>query len=450
VSRPPVGAGDAPPPLGVVIPTLDEEEALPRVLADLALLGVEREVVVSDGGSTDRTREVARSAGVRVVTAPRGRAAQMNAGAAALDAPWLLFLHADSRLPPPARGALADWLERPGPEEAAHFRFALDARGLRWRLVEGAQRARERLTGLAYGDQGLLVSRRRWEGMGGFRPLPLMEDVEAVRRLRRTGGVARLDAPLLTSARRYREEGFLRAPARNALLLALHLAGVPAERLARWYRPRQERGLRRILLVFAKAPRVGRVKTRLARDVGSEEAARIYREMGRAIVDRLRSGRYRLVVCHAPADGGAEVGDWLGREGLELRPQARGDLGDRMRFAFEEAFAEGDRVCIVGTDSPDLDRDRVVRAFERVEAEDGPDAVFGPALDGGYYLLALRRPAPALFREIPWSTSKVLARSLERAREAGLRHESLEPLRDVDRLEDLPAAFRADFVGPEG
>lgn len=438
--------------LGIVVPTLNEVDHLPLLLSDLDRLPFPTRILVADGGSTDGTVELAREAGVRTVRAPRGRASQMNVGAASLSTPWLLFLHADCRLPAQTGAALRRWLADPPPEEAAHFDFRLDADGPWWRLIEGGQRIRERVTGMAYGDQGLLLSRRRWSAIGGIPELPIMEDVETVRRLRRSGGLQRIGAPLITSARRYREEGPFRGWLRNAALVTLYHLGVSPDRLSRWYPPRNGTAAREevgpsggsstpVVLVFAKAPRPGRVKTRLAGELGHERAAAIYRRMGRHIVDELRDGPFRIFVYHAPADAEAEMRRWLGSEGLEFRPQGEGDLGRRMARAFDEAFREAERVCIVGTDIPGLTRQRVSRALALLDAPPGCDAVFGPARDGGYYLLALRRPLPQLFQEIPWSTSHVMEESLTRAREAGLSVLTLDVLSDVDRPEDVPPAL---------
>ncbi len=453
------GGGPAGPPLlGVVIPTLDEGAFLPALLEDLSLLPFPHRVVVADGGSVDDTRGAARAGGARVVEAPRGRARQMNAGAAVVAGPWLLFLHADSRMPPGTREALTRWLQAPPPARSGHFRFRLEAGTPGRGVIEGGQRLRERLTGLAYGDQGLLVARDRFQALGGFPDLPLMEDVEMVRRLRRSGGLDPIPAPLVTSGRRYREEGWLRAMARNGSLLLLHGVGVPAERLARRYPPRRSAPIppgeggaadpsapgHRTLLVFARAPRAGEVKTRLAASVGEDRALRIYRRMGREAVDRLRGGPWRTVLCFDPPNGEAleAVSSWLGPEDLSFLPQSRGDLGVRLQEAFRTGFRSGGPVCVVGTDIPGLDRDRVEEAFRRVEAPGGPDVVLGPATDGGYYLLATRSPAPGLFREIPWSTDEVRRLTLERAAALGLGVEELPPLSDVDRAEDLPPAYR--------
>ncbi len=462
--------------LGVVIPTLNEARTLPHLLEDLAQLPLSARIVVADGGSRDPTVEVARKLGARVVPAPRGRARQMNVGAASLSTPWLLFLHADSRVPARTRQALREWLEDPPPEEAAHFTFRLDARGVWWSLIERGQRMRERITGLAYGDQGVVLSRRRWQSVGGLPDIPLMEDVEFVRRLRKSGGLGRIEAPVITSARRYEEEGPFRAWVRNAALITLFGMGVPTRALARFYpelngeskapfrpghpggpgatpdrgpgrrwaespgEPRHERSEEAaMVVVFAKAPEPGRVKTRLAADLGEDEAVRIYRRMGRQVVDQLRGGPFRLRVCHTPPHAEAEVRRWLGEEGLEFTPQASGDLGRRMHRALEEALSEVPRACVVGTDAPGMDQALVRQALARLADH---DVVFGPACDGGYYLVGLRRPAPELFRDIPWSTDQVLDRSLEAAGRAGLSVATLPMLSDVDRVEDLPPEYR--------
>ncbi len=222
-----------------MIPTLDEEEALPLLLSDLDALTLPLDVIVADGGSRDRTLEVARAWGARTIRTTAGRGRQMNAGARALASPWILFLHADSRLPWETRDALLEWLRDPAPSEAAHFNFQLDRDGLWWSLIERGQRLRERLTGLTYGDQGLIISRPLYAAIGGFPETPVMEDIEVVRRLRRGRGLDRIDAPVITSARRYESEGPLRACLRNLGLIFLHSLSVSPDRLSRWYRPRR-------------------------------------------------------------------------------------------------------------------------------------------------------------------------------------------------------------------
>jgi rSAM/selenodomain-associated transferase 2 len=190
--------------------------------------------VVVDGGSRDGTPAVAAAGGARVVTAPRGRARQLNAGARASRGDWLLFLHADSRLGPDARAALLQVLAGMLPVDAAVFRFTIDLPPVWRRLIEVGQTIRERWLGLSYGDQGLLIRRECFEAVGGYPELSLMEDVVMIRRLSRRFGVARLAAPLLTSGRRYRQRGILRTWLSHSLLISLFAAGVSPARLARW------------------------------------------------------------------------------------------------------------------------------------------------------------------------------------------------------------------------
>ena len=454
-------SGAPSPTLAVVIPTLNEATRLPFLLSDLEALSVPAEIVVADGGSTDGTRTGVERAGARLVTAPRGRASQLQAGAHASHAPWLLFLHADTRIGEHAVRALEVFLAHANGGDAAYFGISFEGDDWFWRFLEFGQRLRERMYGLVYGDQGLIVSRHAFNAVGGFPPWPLMEDVGLFDRLKRHGvRPRRLDARILTSPRRYETEGRWFGWLRNASLIALYRLGVSPERLARAYRPHAPAALRApstrtlttmppdpahtaprdTLIVFAKAPRPGRVKTRLAHDVGHKEAAEIYASLGRAVIDGVREGPYRIVVRFDPPGAEDEMRSWLGSDGLAFLPQHPGDLGARMSAALEHAFRDSERVCIVGTDVPDLNRGVVRKAFEALSQA---DICLGPALDGGYYLIALRRPHPALFTDIRWSTDTVLSATVERIRAAGLTHALLPALRDIDTIADLEARGHA-------
>lgn len=222
------------PLLSVVIPTLDEAAALAKTLASARRAdGVE--IIVADGGSRDATREIAARAGVRVLLVDGGRAAQQNAGAAAARGRHLLFLHADTLLPDGYAESIRRALERPAAVAGA-FRFRTDGPGAALRVVEWGANLRSSLFQRPYGDQGLFMEKRVFDEIGGFPALPIMEDYELVRRLRRRGSVATLDAAAITSARRWQRLGAVRTTLRNLAMTAGFRAGLSPERLARFYR----------------------------------------------------------------------------------------------------------------------------------------------------------------------------------------------------------------------
>lgn len=221
--------------VSVVIPALEAAGDLPATLAVLAAAPVVREIVVADGGSRDATVAIAQAAGARIVIAPRGRGTQLAAGAAAASGDWLLFLHADCRPAPGWQQAIAAFVAAPGaPSRAGYFAFALDDASPAARLLEHIVAWRCRAFALPYGDQGLLIARTLYDTVGGFGALPLMEDVDLVRRLGRRR-LAPLGAPAYASARRYRTGGYIWRPLRNLLCLLLYFAGVPARHIARLY-----------------------------------------------------------------------------------------------------------------------------------------------------------------------------------------------------------------------
>lgn len=219
--------------ISIVIPTLNEEGCLGETLAGLTgQPGVE--VIVADGGSQDATAALAMTAGARVIQAPQGRGWQQNAGARAARGRVLLFLHADTRLPEGFAAQIHQALGQPGVVAGA-FRFAVAAAGWRFRFLEYCANWRACWLGLPYGDQALFLPAARFQAMGGFRELALLEDLELVLRLRKMGRIALLATPALTSARRWQRLGLVRTTAVNQLILFGFYCGFNPDRLARWY-----------------------------------------------------------------------------------------------------------------------------------------------------------------------------------------------------------------------
>ena len=193
----------------------------------------------------------------------------------------------------------------------------------------------------------------------------------------------------------------------------------------------------RALVVLARAPELGRVKTRLAREIGEAAALQAYREVGTAVLGAVgRLGDCDLVVAYTPADRKGPVRAWLG-PAPAYEPQRGGDLGARMLGAIASRFAAGAaKVLVIGTDCPDLDPELLEAAFAQL---DRSDAVLGPAADGGYYLVGMKRPIPEVFQGIPWSTPATLSATLARAAAAGISVALLEERRDIDTAADWRA-----------
>ncbi len=221
----------------MVIPTLNAGATLGRTLAPLvpaAMHGLVKAVILADGGSTDDTLAVADDAGCEIIRTERGRGRQLRVGCSKARTPWLLVLHADTRLAEGwAEAAARHMAERP--ERAGWFRFRLDDLGRTARLWEAGVALRNGAFALPYGDQGLLISRRLYDDVGGYPPWTLMEDVELARRLGRRR-LSPLPVDAVTSAERYRREGYLKRSVRNWALVARWRLGEDPERLAREYR----------------------------------------------------------------------------------------------------------------------------------------------------------------------------------------------------------------------
>ena len=221
--------------LAIVIPALNEAANLTRLLPDLARDCPGAEIVVVDGGSRDDTAAVvARAPGGRLLASARGRALQMNHGAREAGGDTLLFLHADTRLPGGAAEAIEAALAEPG-VAGGRFDVRFDNEGALFRVIAWFMNARSRASGICTGDQAIFVRRADFEAVGGYPAIPLMEDIELSRRLKRRGRVRALRLRVTTSARKWEREGPLRTVGLMWTLRFLHFCGVAPARLHRWY-----------------------------------------------------------------------------------------------------------------------------------------------------------------------------------------------------------------------
>jgi hypothetical protein len=229
--------------LSVIVPALDEAPRIGPLLERLSALS-QAELIVADGGSRDATARLAQVHGARVVASQPGRARQMNAGAAAAEGDVLVFLHADTELPDRFADDVRAALAEPRVAGGA-FRFALDAPGLRYRILERLVGWRARGLGLPYGDQALFVRADVFRGIGGFPEVELLEDVALVRAIRRRGRLVITRSAARTSARLWRQAGFARVTLANLLTVLAYFAGVPTARIARVRRRLLDRSVAR-------------------------------------------------------------------------------------------------------------------------------------------------------------------------------------------------------------
>lgn len=224
--------------ISVIVPTHNSEAHLADALSSLvpaAVEGLIREVIVADGGSTDRTLDIADGSGAEIVKSEAGRGAQLRAGAARARFPWLLFLNADTVLDPGWEREAQLHIERVDNGRrrmsAASFRFVLDDEGLMPRALETLASLRTGLLKLPYGDQGLLIPRSLYDEVGGFNALPALEDLDILRRIGRRRIVA-LSGRAVTSGERYQRDGYVGRIARSQLCVGLYLLGLPVGTIA--------------------------------------------------------------------------------------------------------------------------------------------------------------------------------------------------------------------------
>lgn len=220
--------------ISIIIPTLDEQEAITESLGRLSEIPGTESIVV-DGGSTDATLQAASSFGVRILRTPVGRARQMNAGAAAAGGDILLFLHADTKLPYGFADSVRHVLSDPDVAAGA-FKLKIAAAGLKFRIVEWLVYCRSILSRMPYGDQALFLTAETFQAVGGFPDLPIMEDFEFVRRLRRKGRIRTVPQEATTSARRWQRVGVFKTTLVNRIIILGFRLGIDPERLAAWYR----------------------------------------------------------------------------------------------------------------------------------------------------------------------------------------------------------------------
>jgi rSAM/selenodomain-associated transferase 2/rSAM/selenodomain-associated transferase 1 len=420
--------------LSIVVPVLNEADCIVATLTCLKPLRARgHEVIVVDGGSRDESRDLALPLCDRLLFSLRGRARQMNAGAAVAQGDVLLFLHADTQPPFAADAAIAQALN--AGRRWGRFDVRIDGHAFMLPIVAASMNLRSAITGIATGDQALFVECALFRAIGGFPEIELMEDVALSSRLKRAAGApARVRSRVTTSGRRFEANGSIATILRMWKCRWDFWRGADPRELARRYYAAPLPSL----LIFAKEPRAGSVKTRLAEHIGPEKAALLYRELvAHSLSVGVSARRVNTVgdieLCGTPSAHSPAFLQWSREFGVALADQQGDDLGQRMHAALQAALRRGCPALLIGTDCQSLDSDYLRAATKALETH---DAVLGPAEDGGYVLIGLRRDFD-LFSGVTWSRSDVMAQTRARLTTLGASWHELPTLWDVDTPPDL-------------
>jgi len=226
------------PTFSFIIPVLHEETVIPGTIQHIRGLfafGAD-EIIIVDGDTAGKTINVARDLGVKTLSSEKGRGTQMNRGAALATGEIFIFLHADTLLPHDALECIATVMQDKIISAGA-FDLSIDSEKAVFRMIEKVASFRSRITRIPYGDQAIFMRRSVFNNMGGFKNIPIMEDVEIMQRIKKQGGkICIIDRAVRTASRRWEKEGILYTTLRNWLLLSLYLFGVKPEKLVRFYR----------------------------------------------------------------------------------------------------------------------------------------------------------------------------------------------------------------------
>jgi rSAM/selenodomain-associated transferase 2 len=220
--------------ISIIIPVLNEAENIRQAIA-CTQPSINIEVIVVDGSSQDDTYKIASDLNVKIISSIPGRAAQMNKGAMLANGDILLFLHADTRLPPGFDVMIRTVLQKTGTVAGA-FALRIDAEVASLRLVEWGVNMRSRFWQMPYGDQAIFLTKDVFNKIGNFPELPFMEDFEIMRRLKRIGRITIIPVPVITSARRWLQKGIWKTTLINQIIIIAYLLGVPPQRIVSWYR----------------------------------------------------------------------------------------------------------------------------------------------------------------------------------------------------------------------
>ena len=436
--------------VSIIIPVLNEEKILESSLNSLQILRKNNcEIIVVDGGSSDRSPEIAIPRVDKFLVSRPGRAHQMNFGAEHSRGKILVFLHADSQI---STQAISQMVEKTDNLNYfwGWFRLTFDNSSPVLLLVSFFMMLRAKITKICTGDQTFFISSKLFKSVGGFPSIPIMEDVAMSKTLRVLVTPIQLRIKTLSSARRWKQEGVYRTIVFMWYLRLLYWLGVSPNKLVEKYYPKKiEKGAAEKsqvaykysnidILLFARLPVLGKVKTRLRDALPETKILALYEAMFKRVASLLDESKLAQVQLWLDTDSASANEFVLDlSESFKMNEQVGRDLGEKMNFAINESLASKNSKCalLIGSDCPAITYDYLNKALRLLSG--GTELVLGPAEDGGYVLIGVNKSYPELFQGIKWGGDEVLEKTIQKAKNIGVDYVCLESLWDVDRPDDL-------------
>lgn len=419
-----------------IVPCLNEEKFIIECLQSIRKSFNSDEIILVDGGSSDQTLELASRFNVKIIKSTKGRGIQMNAGAEEANGDVLIFVHADTFIPENARQLIENELENPN-IKILTFKLSFDADHKILNFYSKFSDYDSMFT--KFGDQCIIIRKTFFREIGGFPNWSIFEDVRLLSKARKKSKIKILDASVVTSARKFLLGGIIKMQIRNVILFAEYFLGIDQNKIAHNYYSMNIKK-KNAIIIFAKFPKHGNVKTRLAKTLGESFATNFYVSCSEhTFKECLRLSKHSVPFLFYPdKEHSNELKSWAGNKFI-YKIQEGDDLGSRMRNAFTEVFKNNfEKVLIIGTDIPDLSSGLINHALSELDTN---EIVIGPSTDGGYYLLGMKKFHPDLFNNIKWSSEEVLNKTMNIINQLNLNFNLLPKLMDIDTEKDLKAWY---------